>query len=117
MPNKYVIYTVITGGFDELKQPAVIDGRFDYVCFTDNDNGNIRKDDGVWQVRFFDFQTANPRLKSRYPKVFPDKLLPGYDASLYIDGNIQITSQKVYDRCIELLGQGVEWGGSKTPGT
>ena len=31
--SKYVIYTCIVGGYDELLQPAVTDPDFDFVCF------------------------------------------------------------------------------------
>lgn len=33
--NKKVIYTVITGGYDTLKNQPKQDG-YDFICFTDN---------------------------------------------------------------------------------
>ena len=112
MKKNFCIYTVITGGFDSVKQPFVVDDRFDYIIFSDLP----LVDTGVWQVRMIDFHTPNFRLKSRYPKVFPCELLSEYEATLYIDGNIQILSQKVYDKCVELYEQGVEWAGIKHQG-
>lgn len=34
-----------------------------------------------------------------------------YDAWLYIDGTIKIISSYVYDRCVELYSNGIEWAG------
>ena len=48
----YVIYTAIVGDYDEVKQPVVIDDRFDYILFTDGNKGNKReKSIGVWKLR------------------------------------------------------------------
>lgn len=106
--KKFVIYTVITGGFDDPKQPTVVDERFDYVLFTDNTE---KKKIGVWKVRPIEYKNKNMRLQSRYPKAYPEKCLYGYAASLYIDGTIQVTSQKVYDRCVELYNTAIDWAG------
>lgn len=106
--NKYVIYTVITGGFDGVKQPCVIDERFDYVLFTNDVSENHI---GVWQVRPIIYAADSLRLASRYPKAHPEICLPEYQASLYIDGTIQITSKWVYENCVELYQKGIEWVG------
>lgn len=110
---KYCVYTVITGGFDNVLQPQVIDNRFDYILFTDDvkDDNN-----GVWSVRGIDYSNVNPRVVSRYPKVCPHEVLSEYAASLYIDGNISISSHYVYDHCVELAEKGVEWAGIKHQG-
>ena len=110
MSNRFVIYTVITGGFDNVKQPEVTDPRFDYVLFTDS---YTTSEIGVWSVRIIEYECKDTRQKSRFPKICPEVLLSEYEASLYIDGNVCITSQQVYDRCVELADQGVEWAGIK----
>lgn len=33
---KIAIYTVLTGGYDKLQQPKVIDSDFDYICFSND---------------------------------------------------------------------------------
>ena len=33
--NKFAIYTALIGGYDSIRQPLVIDDRFDYILFTD----------------------------------------------------------------------------------
>ena len=113
MPNRFVVYTVITGGFDSVRQPEVIDSRFDYVLFTDE----VTTDKlGAWSVRAIEYECEDLRKKSRFPKIHPEIVLPEYEATLYIDGNIRICSQWVYDRCVELAEQGVEWAGVKHQG-
>lgn len=108
--NKFAVYTVITGGFDGVQQPLVIDKRFDYILFVDEPQSATN---GVWQVRPIGYNHPDARQRSRFPKVHPEICLTDYDASLYIDGNIQITSQWVYDRCVELYESGAEWCGVK----
>ena len=111
--KRFVVYTVITGGFDFIKQPKVIDERFDYILFTDNvKESNI----GVWSIQKINYTHKDTRVQSRYPKIYPTKVLSEYQASLYIDGNIQITSQYVYDRCVDLYDNGVEWASIKHQG-
>ena len=110
--KRYVVYTVIVGNYDYVKQPSVIDDRFDYIIFSDVPIANT----GVWQVRLIEYETKRNWLKARYPRFNNSAVLPEYEASLYVDGNIQILSQKVYDRCIELKEQGVEWAGIKHQG-
>lgn len=113
MSNKFVVYTVITGGFDTIRQPDVIDPRFDYILFTDSVTSSKL---GVWSVREIGYDCKDLRKKSRYPKIHPELSLPEYEASLYIDGNISVTSQFVYDRCVALAEEGVEWAGIKHQG-
>jgi len=110
MLSRYVVYTVIVGGFDNVKQPIVTDPRFDYILFTDLP---IDSEFGVWQVRSIGYESDDLRKKSRFPKIRPEISLPEYKASLYIDGNIGIISQCVYNRCVELAEKGVEWAGIK----
>ena len=112
MANKFAVYTVIVSGYDNIHQPTVVDDRFDYILFSDT----ITADVGVWSVRPITYVTDKLWLKARFPKLNPEIVLPEYDAWLYFDGNIQITSQHVYDRCVELANEGVEWAGIKHQG-
>lgn len=107
--KEFVIYTVLVGGYDDVLQPKVVDDRFDYVLFS-NDFKETKQ--GVWTVREIPkvVEYDNKRL-SRYPKTHPETLLADYKASLYIDANIQILDQWVYDRFIELYNQNIEFAG------
>lgn len=113
MANKpYAIFTVIVGNYDTVKQPTIVDDRFDYIIFTDTPITNP----GIWQVRQVTYESKKQWLKARYPRLNTGTVLSEYEASLYIDGNIQITSQYVYDRCVELASNGIEWASIKHQG-
>lgn len=110
--NKYVIYTSLVGSYDNIHQPLDVDERFDYILFTDH----LTTDQiGVWQVHSIPTLSGNGMLRSRYVKCFPTRVLADYEASLYIDANIQITTSKVYDRFFDFLERGLEWGGVQHP--
>jgi len=110
--NKYVIYSVLVGSYDVIRQPLVIDDRFDYVLFSDI---NCSDSIGVWKVRSIPFHGENAMHSSRYAKCLPTEVLEAYDASLYIDANIQISSSFVYERFFELVNSGTEWAGVRHP--
>ena len=90
---KKVIYTVLTGNYDHLVQPEVMNPAFDYVCFTDRAG-----QDGVWQLREIPFASSNPILRARYAKLHPHLLLPEYELSVFMDANLCITGEAFYER-------------------
>lgn len=106
--NRFVVFTVNVGNYDEVRQPLVIDDRFDYVLFSDT-----HKEDtlGVWKVRSIPYESNKKHIKARYPRLQPEKVLGEYEAWLYIDGKLQLTSSDVYERCIKAYEQGYEWCG------
>lgn len=112
MKKKYAIFTIIVGGYDNVKQPLFVDDRFDYIIFSDTP---IKKP-GIWEVRSVKYESNKQWLKARYPRLNTAVVLPEYEASLYIDGNIQITSRWVYDRCMQLYDDGIEWASIKHQG-
>ncbi len=89
--NRKVIYTCLTGGYDRLEQPAVVDPSWDYVCFTDSEGR-----DGVWQLRKIPCDSPDPVTRSRYPKILAHQVLPEYAYSVYMDANIRITDAAFY---------------------
>ena len=85
--TKMVVYTCITGGYDNLITPVKTEG-VDYICFTDNmsikPNGWEIKPlpdglDGLTNVK-----------KQRMVKVLAHKYLPEYDISIWVDGSVEI---------------------------
>ena len=87
--NKIVIYTVLVGNYDKLCQPQKIIEGVDYVCFTDKEDCNDRI--GVWQVVRVPFSHKDNGRASR-------TVLSEYDYSLYIDANLIIKDDYVYQR-------------------
>ena len=89
--NRKVIFTCLTGGYDRLEQPAAVAPDWDYVCFTDTDG-----QDGVWRLRKIPVDSPDPVVRSRFPKILPDRVLPEYDYSVYMDANLCITGEEFY---------------------
>ena len=90
-----IIYTVITGAYDSIKQPRVIEAGVEYVLFTNNPE---IKDGGVWKVvqissEEWTGRTAreNDILLSRKVKMLPHLFLPERaEWSIYIDADMVI---------------------------
>lgn len=85
---KRVIYTVIVGGYDRLREPEPYPG-WDFVCFTDGRRTGWRSKVGLshWDIRPIHGDAPTEVLRSRLPKILPHRYLQDYDYSVYIDGN------------------------------
>lgn len=87
--KKIVIYSCITGNYDNGKEPYYKSNNIDYIMYTSNDvSGWTRKEipDKIKKLN-------NPILINRYLKFHPHELFEEkYDYSIYIDGNIEIIS-------------------------
>ena len=89
------LYTVITGFYDSIKQPLVVEDGVDYYLFTNNPHIN---DAGVWKVVQIPSEEWSDRterenniLLSRKVKMLPHQYLPqGYELSIYIDADMLI---------------------------
>ena len=88
---KRVVYTVLTGGYDRLQQPSVVEPGWDYVCFTDAPAGR----DGVWELRPIPYD-GTPLLRARWVKMHPHVLLPEYSYSVFMDANLCIRESQFY---------------------
>lgn len=104
MGNSFSIYTAVVGNYDEIKQPLVVDERFDFILFS---NDIVEKQIGIWQVRPIPYFNPIQTKIARWVKTHPEELLGEYDASLWVDSNIIITSSFVYDRIAQLYQDGI----------
>ena len=103
--NRYVIYSAMVGGYDQLLQPLAIDDRFDFVLFT---NEVAEPTVGVWQIRPIEYQNEDNTRICRYVKTHPQDLLPEYEASVWMDMNVIIKTSYLYERVTRLLEDGIE---------
>ena len=87
MVNRKVIYTAIFGGYDKLPDPTFIPVGWDFICFTDSD---IQSD--VWTIKKVPAIYEDSTRNARKYKVLPHRWFPGYEYSLWVDGNIIIQS-------------------------
>lgn len=98
--SKFAIYTAIVGNYDKILQPKVVDPCFDYILFS---NDIKEKKIGVWQIRKIDYNNKDQIKIARWVKTHPEDLLPGYDFSVWMDANIQIETDYIYNRSKELF--------------
>ncbi len=89
--KKIVVYTCITGNYDEVLDPMYKKNNISYVLFTNNKSLKSN----VWEVRDIPEylkELKNNVLINRYIKIKPHEIFKDYDYSIYIDGNIRIIS-------------------------
>ena len=93
--TKKVIYTCITDRYDELVDHSFVHPNWDYVCFSDT---TIPDDyNRSWQIRPLRYAKLDPAKNNRWHKINPHLILSKYRYSLYVDANLEITSQKFFD--------------------
>ena len=95
--TKKVIYTCITGEYDDLTQQKYICPEYDYVCFTDNRKWVENGREGVWEIRPIQVTDMDNARINRYHKIHPHLLFPEYDESIYIDANINVLTRYLFD--------------------
>ena len=88
--GKGVVYTVITGGYDNIKEPQIDteSSGLEYFLLTDKYPEGYS---GKWNVRVIDNpDNLSPLRFSRWLKMHPHLLFPEYDYSVYVDGKLEI---------------------------
>jgi len=90
MGEKIIVYTSVYGKYDTICEPLFVDPNCDYFILTDQDVSKT----SIWKKHkvVFPEDVNTDFLKNRYVKMFPHKIFTEYRYSLYIDGNITITS-------------------------
>jgi hypothetical protein len=85
--NKKVVYTLILGDYDDLKEPEVVSEDFDYICFTDRND--LRSE--VWKMVRVRCNKKKPfkRCANRL-MIYPFDYLGKYELSVLVIGNILI---------------------------
>lgn len=83
---KLVVYTAIAADYDRLRPVKTPSPGVDYVCFTEPGKPAAPG----WTVRTLPRMDLPPQSENRYAKFHPHLLFPEHDASIYIDGNIEI---------------------------
>jgi len=94
-----VVYSVLVGDYEALKEPEVLDPSVRYVLFTDNPT--LQSD--RWEVIPFDTLGLSPRRASRLPKLLPHRYLPEHDVSIYLDASLTIVEADVRKMATDAL--------------
>ena len=85
--GKGVIYTAITGDYDDVKEPGFIHPDYDYILFTNNPR--LKSD--IWEVRYVENEEELDNVKlARRIKILGHEYLPEYDFSIWVDANMEI---------------------------
>jgi hypothetical protein len=79
-----LVYTCITGGYDDLQPLAGTEAGVRYVCVTDRPLASA----GGWEVMPLPGHFDTPVLANRFVKMHPHVLFPEHRRSVYVDGNI-----------------------------
>jgi lipopolysaccharide biosynthesis glycosyltransferase len=93
-----VVYTCIVQHYDELMQPYYISADWDYVCFTDSPDLIRHGIVGVWEIRPLSDERLSATKRNRWHKMHPHILFPTYEESIYVDGNINILTNYIFDQ-------------------
>lgn len=97
---KKVIYTAVTGNYDQINQPKIVSDEFDYVLYTDcAATQNI----GKWQVRQIPYDNKDNTRRARWVKTHPHLLFHDYEVSVWIDSNIVFDYPNFYTRLNRLI--------------
>lgn len=84
---KRLIYTAVFGEYDRVYPPVRPEPDMDYLIVTDRAGMEVPG----WKTMAADSSAfASTTAANRYYKMLIHRLVPGYDASLYIDGNIRL---------------------------
>lgn len=91
---RIAVVTALAGDRDDLQDPEVRFDSADYIAFVDSPEKH-RSD--VWDVRqlptgwSLDEKYAD-RRHAKLPKILPDLVLPNHDFSVWVDANIELTT-------------------------
>lgn len=88
--KKVAVYSCITGNYDSLREPLLVDDLLDYYLISD-----AKKNNGsIW--KHLDIPNESKKYSggmiNRFCKLNPWIFFGGYDYSIYIDGNVEIVS-------------------------
>ena len=103
---KKVIYSCITGGYDDVCRHIYVDASWDYVLFTDNKYLLGLRRYFHWEIRPLMYAKMGNVKNARWHKINAHKIFPEYDISLWIDGNIVIMKPEFFYRLNTFIEQG-----------
>jgi hypothetical protein len=84
---RWLVYTCVAGGYDRVYPPLVVDPDTDYVIVTDDASLQVPG----WRTHAVDASAyPTPQLMNRYFKMLAHREFKGYQASLYVDGNVRL---------------------------
>ena len=104
---KKVIYSCITGGYDDVPVHKYVAPDWDYVLFTDNKELIAKGRCAHWIIRPLVFNKLTNVKNNRWHKINTHKLFPEYDVSIYLDGNIIVNNSGLFKVVEKLIADNV----------
>lgn len=84
---KRLVFTAVFNGYDRIYPPIRTDHDIDYVIITDDPTVQVQG----WKTFIVSGNSFDsPKAANLYYRAMIHRVLPGYDASLYVDGNIRL---------------------------
>lgn len=92
--EKLVVYTVMFGNYDTIKEPIVVPDNVDFFLITDHYKLDINSAWNILDTSRFKGHTdkLDAGMKNRWYKTHPHLLFPEYKYSLYVDSSIKIVT-------------------------
>lgn len=90
--KKGVVYTCVSGNYDNLDEIKMINSEYDYFYIADNEAEHIHNMKYINIDTVVPAEIQNPIMRARYCKTHPHVLFPEYDVSIYFDGKLTIKS-------------------------
>ncbi len=84
--SRIVVYSVVTGAYESVKELAVKASGVRYLLFTDDPG--LKSD--TWEVVLLDDIGVSARRAARIPKLLPHRFLPDHEISIYLDGSLTL---------------------------
>lgn len=85
--NTNVVYTIIFGDYDYLKEPEILSPNFDYICFTDDPTLKSN----IWKIKLVKLNKKFSVKRCAAEFITnPFKYLIGYNLSVLVGGQISI---------------------------
>ena len=91
-----VVYTCITGDYDNLIQHTYIDKDYDYICFTDNQKLIDKKIVGIWKIKPLLFNKLDNTKNARWHKINYFNCVSEYSQSIWVDASIDILTDYIF---------------------
>lgn len=82
---RYVVYTAVVGGYDDLKPLNYVPPNCDFVVFSDHP-----LQAPGWKVLPLNYLNRDPARASRFVKLHPHVYFPEYTHSIWMDANIGV---------------------------
>ena len=85
---RIVVYTCITGGYDDIIEPTVVTPGVDYICFTDDTTLKSK----TWKFRPMpeELNGLSKVKQQRGVKILAHRYLADYDISVWVDGAVVV---------------------------